>query len=123
MTRTDRAIFIFSVLLSLVLIIFSNSLFKTDGRKTVIIDVDGEIYAKYDLDGEKEAKSLEINTKYGYNNVVIENGSVFVTDASCPDALEVKEGGISETGEMLVCLPNRVVIRIAGESEVDFVAY
>lgn len=123
MTRTDKAIFIFSVLLSLVLILFSNSVFKTDGRKTVIIEVDGEIYAKYDLDSEKEAKSLEINTKYGYNNVVIENGSVFVTDASCPDKLEVKEGGISKTGEMLVCLPNRVVIRIAGESEVDFVAY
>ncbi len=50
----------------------------------------------------------------GRNTLVIEGGSVRVTDVSCPDRLCEKQGQISGSGETIVCLPNRVVITVRG---------
>lgn len=47
--------------------------------------------------------------------VVIENGTVRVVETTCPDAICMAAGEISHGGEMLVCVPAGVVIRIPGE--------
>ncbi|HBE87040.1 MAG TPA: hypothetical protein DDW53_19330, partial [Lachnoclostridium sp.] len=38
-----------------------------------------------------------------------------ITEASCPDKVCVRTGKIHRSGELIVCLPNRVVITIEGE--------
>ena len=56
----------------------------------------------------------------GSNTVVIENGTVYMKDADCPDKLCEKTGKISKNGETIVCLPHRVVVEIqGGEGNVD----
>jgi hypothetical protein len=40
-----------------------------------------------------------------------------MTQADCPDKLCVHQKAISATGETIVCLPNKVVVEIAGETE------
>lgn len=89
--------------------------------ETVVIELDGEIYAKYQLNSIFGKKAVEIDTVFGYNIVEIECDSVAVVDASCKDKVCV--GKISKAGEMLVCLPNRLVVRLLGEAEVDAVTY
>ena len=123
MKRGDKVIFFTVLISSLLLILFTNYIFPKEKGKTVIIEVDGEIYGKYDFVSEKNTDTLEINTKYGYNKVVVENDGVYVSESDCPDLLEVKQGKIKNSGEMLICLPNRLVIKIEGESGVDSVAY
>ena len=52
-------------------------------------------------------------TQYSYYNIVkISGGSVSVTAASCKNQVCVKHGQISRSGESIVCLPNRLVVRI-----------
>lgn len=51
--------------------------------------------------------------RYDYYNIVeIKSGKVSVTEASCKNQVCVKHGSISRTGETIVCLPNRLVVRI-----------
>lgn len=55
--------------------------------------------------------------------IAVENGGVRVTESGCPDGVCMAAGEIRHGGEILVCVPADVVIRIpdAGESEGDFI--
>ena len=57
-----------------------------------------------------------------YENVVtIKDGKAAITRSDCPVTDCVHSGWIHEAGRSIVCLPNRVELRIEGVSEVDFV--
>lgn len=51
--------------------------------------------------------------------IVVSGGKVSVKDADCPDKICERRGAIRKKGESIVCLPNRVVIKIAGKGEVE----
>ena len=56
-----------------------------------------------------------------YRNVVtVADGKVFFSNSDCPGRDCVHSGRISLPGRSLVCLPNRVEIRVVGSSDVDF---
>lgn len=80
-------------------------------------------------EGEKiQELSLEQNTEIiienSYTNkLVVKDKKVAIIESDCPGMDCVHSGWISGKGRSLVCLPNRVEIRIEGEvdSEVDFI--
>lgn len=55
--------------------------------------------------------------------VEIRGGIADVTQASCPDKLCVHQADISKDGEMIVCLPNEILVIVEGgeASELDSV--
>ena len=60
-----------------------------------------------------EEQTLTIsNPNGGYNTVVIEQGTVSVTEANCPDGVCVNHGPTSQTADPIVCLPNRLVVQV-----------
>ena len=82
---------------------------------TVEVSVDGEIVATYSLsvDGEYSLNG-------GTNLLVISGGEAYMIEADCPDGLCIGQGAVSREGQTIVCLPNRVMIRVVGaESDVD----
>ena len=100
----------------------------------VIIESGGDLYARYPLsedrtvvvpapdqngaDAPASDPDDDTSAQYDhYNIVVISGGRVSVTEASCKNQVCVKHGEISRTGESIVCLPNRLVVRIEGGSE------
>lgn len=88
---------------------------RTEGA-TVLITVDGEEYARYPL---SEDTRVTIGDTEHQNTLVISDGQAWVEDASCPDKLCVQQGHIHYDGEMIVCLPNKVVVQIMGGDEAD----
>ena len=46
------------------------------------------------------------------NTIVIEKGRVNVKNATCKNQICVKHKPISEKGEVIACLPNKVIIEI-----------
>ena len=69
--------------------------------------------------------SLEENQTFEivgeYTNVIeIRDGKAAVIASDCPGEDCVHTGPVSRAGRSTVCLPNKVEIRIAGASEVDF---
>ena len=100
----------------------------------VIIESGGDLYARYPLaedrtvvvpapkqiasDAPAADAGDEASAQYDYYNVVvISGGSVSVTEASCKNQVCVKHGAITKPGESIVCLPNRLVVRIENGSE------
>ena len=48
----------------------------------------------------------------GYNIVEVKDGRVSVTEASCPDKVCVNHGPTDQTADPIVCLPNKLVVRV-----------
>ena len=94
---------------------------KKEGS-AVIITVDGEIYQQTELDQNNTIKIKQDNGDY--NEVIIEDGYVWMTDADCPDKLCVKHNKIHYDYETIVCLPHKVVVEIVcgEENTVDIIA-
>ena len=57
------------------------------------------------------------------NKLIVKDKKVAIEESDCPGMDCVHSGVISGKGRSLVCLPNRVEVRIEGEidSEVDFI--
>lgn len=69
---------------------------------------------------------LDVDTEFvvkgAYTNkIVIKDGLASIAESDCPGNDCVHSGVIHEAGRSIVCLPNRVELRIEGASEVDFV--
>ncbi len=106
------------VLLIAVLIVLSLSalvvfgLCKKSGQSVSVL-VDGK--EMYSLPLNKDSQT-EIKSKNGSNTLVIQNGCAYITDASCPDKICQKHQKISRSGETIVCLPNRVTVRVTSQT-------
>lgn len=112
--KKKRDIIFIGVILVVALIAFFvvDKFIKKDGNK-VVIKVDGEIVKIVNL---TDTNNIIVNGyDGGTNTVVIENGTVYMTEADCPDKICVNTGKISKIGETIVCLPHRVVVEIQGE--------
>ena len=65
---------------------------------------------------------FEAHGPLGKTVVVCQDGYVWVEDSCCPNKLCVKTGKVRTPGQVIVCVPNEVVVRIVGGSDVDAVA-
>ncbi len=123
MTKGDKILIISVIIISFLSLGFiknSNAGYK---QKYVSIQVNGEEYKKIIFDKKIIGKTIPIETEFGYNLVEIGDGEVWVVEASCPDELDVKQGKISKSGEIIVCLPNKLVIEIKGSDETGEIDY
>ncbi|MCR4843289.1 MAG: NusG domain II-containing protein [Eubacterium sp.] len=87
---------------------------SAQGGSVVAVYVDGEKTQEYPLDADA---TYTIETSYGTNVLVIEDGTARVDEADCPDSLCVHQGAISRVNESIVCLPHKVVVAIEGDSD------
>lgn len=56
----------------------------------------------------------------GHNVIVLSGRTARMQSADCRDQVCVRTGTLTHAGQVAVCLPNRVVLRITGEtSEID----
>lgn len=59
-------------------------------------------------------RTLDIEGLRGTVRLELADGTVRVTDSTCPDHLCVRQGSISSAGSALVCAPNGVSVRFGG---------
>ena len=85
---------------------------QTDNLR-VVIEVDGEVYAAYDM-GEVKGIVPISTPNGGENRVWVQDDLVFMDDANCPDQTCVKQGVIRDSTVPIVCLPHKVIVRIEG---------
>lgn len=92
--------------------------FKREQGETVVISLDGEVYREVPLEKDQE---IEIKKEGITINVLdIREGKADMRKASCPDKLCVHQKPVSKSGESIVCLPNKVVVEVKGETKRDF---
>lgn len=76
------------------------------------IHLEGELYRRIELTGHEGREVFEIETPRGRNTVVVEDESIFVDSADCPDKVCVRTGKLRKPGETAACLPHKLLIEI-----------
>ena len=93
---------------------------KLDTREAVaVVTVDETEYGRFPLNQDT---TEQIQLPDGsYNILVIKDGKVDITEASCPDRICVEHRPVDKKNESIVCLPNKVIVVIENgeESDVD----
>lgn len=74
---------------------------------------DGNLIKEVDLTAVAQPYSFIVTGEDGdYNIIYVEPDRISVSGASCPDQICVNHSPISDGIEPIVCLPNRVLVRI-----------
>lgn len=111
LTPGDKALILFLFFLAIILLWFPISRKKGE---MVIIQVEGREVGRFPLELNRE---MQVEGPLGETSVVIEGGEVWVRSSPCPDGRCIRMGKKWRADDLIVCLPNRVVIRITGEGE------
>ncbi len=83
----------------------------TDGHAMkVVIQIDGKRVHTMELD--KDAEYRAETADGNYNTVVVKDQSVRVEAADCKNQICVKTGAIHFPGEVIACMPHRMMIYI-----------
>lgn len=57
------------------------------------------------------------------NVIEIDDTSVYFSKSDCPDQVCVRTGKLTRAGQLAVCLPNRVIVRLVGaQNDIDALA-
>ena len=87
-----------------------------DEGGTVQIFREGRLVRELPISGDAEVR---VEGEYT-NTVTIAGGRVSISDSDCPGRDCVHSDWIDSAGRSLVCLPNRVEVRVTSEGDVDF---
>ena len=77
----------------------------------------GEVVAALPLDTDHR-QTIECDE--GVNTVVVEGGTVHIEDADCAGGDCMRQGTITESGQLLVCLPHQLIVEIVPAERSQF---
>ena len=107
------------VILLLLLItagVFCFRLFGFEKGTAVVVSVDG-VVSSYPLNIDRtmviENEGIELT-------LVIKNGKAYIESSDCPEKNCVRCGKIEKNGDVIICVPSKVYIKIVGEGDMDY---
>ena len=104
--KGDILIYLFVLALATLILLF----FGNNGNATVTVAQGGKILYTLDLnDTRLDGKEFLVEGKYK-NTILIQDGKIYVTKATCPDRLCVHSLPLSHNGGVICCVPNGMVI-------------
>ncbi len=109
-------VFIIIVIVVTALLMLGLYIKKDTAGKTAVITQNNVILKRIRLDQLTERFTMDYAGQYP-GTLEAENGSIRFSNAECPDQVCVHTGWISRPGQIAVCLPAGVIIKIEGESD------
>jgi len=88
------------------------------GKKYVEITVEGRLYKKVELT-KGYSERVKVETDHGHNIIYIHDGGVQIVESDCRDHICVDTGFIDKNGQMIVCLPHKLYVKIVSGNEKD----
>lgn len=80
---------------------------------------DGQIIQRVQLTGHTGITEFTVDFEQDgqkkHNHIRVENEKISVDEADCPDKICVHTGAISQPGEIIACLPHKLIIEIKSE--------
>lgn len=120
MTPADRALVIILLVLSLLSYSIIRSLFPADTPKTAVIEINGEEVKRFSLDRQIPSRRVPLPIARGEAVFELSEGRIRILpmpDKICSKHICSKKGWIDKPWDMIVCMPNKIVVRIIGEKE------
>ncbi|HHW48394.1 MAG TPA: NusG domain II-containing protein [Clostridiaceae bacterium] len=126
MLKKGDIILVALLLVAAVTAIAGMTMFRSNSGDTEKIAVikQGNVILK-EIRLNEVGKSERITVEGNYKNIIlVENRKIRFEESTCPDKVCVKTGWLTNEGDMAVCLPNQVMVKIEGVNmDVDGVTY
>lgn len=106
---------VIGIIFVIIILFIVNNIKNNNKSEAIEIYINNKLYKSIPID---EDEDLKIEGEFGYNYIKIHDNGVEITEASCPDKVCVESGFISKPSERIVCMPNKVVIKIKASDEV-----
>lgn len=115
LTTGDKIVIVVLLFISLAGFPFVKAM--TKAGTLVRIEADGKLYKILPL---HEADTLSVPGPLGETIVVIHDGTVHVSESPCRNKVCINSGHISLSGELIACIPNKVVVQISGDEQAGY---
>lgn len=80
-----------------------------EGSGLVVIEKSGKLYGKYSLNQDIR---IPLDVDGEHNLIIIKDGEVKMQESNCQGQDCVRIGSISQSGQSIVCLPHRLLVKI-----------
>jgi hypothetical protein len=122
LNKYDISLIAAVIIVNLILLVIGSKKVSNAGGNTAYVYSDDKLIGKYLL-GNGYSDEFTIKSEEGVNTVHIENDNVWVSDSNCPDKYCQLQGKAAADGDIIVCLPNKLVIKVVGkDDDIDFIA-
>ena len=112
----DRILIIILLMVGLVSFIFL--LFHQISGETVNVYIDNKLKYSFRL---QQNHNQQIITPYGFIELKINNGKVWIEKSSCYTKICIKMGKITKASQSIVCVPNHVFLQIEGKNKENWI--
>lgn len=118
--KYDIALILIIIAANILILVYGSFNTVEKGQRMAFVYSDNQLVGEYTLtDNYTTEFKVESSSGNGYNTVHIEDGKVWIHEASCPDKICLNQGKISNDGEIIVCLPNKMMVQIEDNSSND----
>ncbi len=114
MKISDIILIILVILIATTMIIFN----KKEDSDQALVYYENDLVLKIDLNQNKE---YDVEGYNGNVHIVVMNKKIKVEEENSPKHICSKQGFISSSNETIVCLPNKIVIKIESKDKLDTV--
>ncbi|MDD2365741.1 MAG: NusG domain II-containing protein [Desulfuromonadaceae bacterium] len=122
MTRGDKylLLLLLSVSFSLMFVLYGNTtIFHSKSRSTqAVVTVNGDIIRKINMPTNSRY-SFAIEGSSGSFRVELDGEKIKVSEAHCAGQVCLNQGWISRAGQSIICIPEKIVIRLEGRTMLD----
>lgn len=93
---------------------------KDDSKTEIVVTIHGDEYGRYSI---HEDEIVKIEADYGESILEIKDGKAKMLSAGCPDQICVNQSAIHYNHDMIVCMPNEIIVKVEGgqASDVDVI--
>lgn len=81
------------------------------GKIIAIIKKDNVTIETINLSSIKNRKTIKVSGQYTAT-IIAEHNRICFLDSNCPDEVCIKTGWLSKAGDLAVCLPNKIIIKL-----------
>lgn len=117
MNKSDIKLIIIIILIAII-VLFMIAILNNDSSKKALVYYDNDLVLTIDLsDNEQEEYVVD-----GYNGpvkIIVSDGKIKVEEEDSPLHLCSKQGFIEQTYETIVCLPNKIIIKIVSSEDAE----
>lgn len=107
------------IILIIVLLLISCLIFsKKENGNQALVYYENDLILKIDLSQDNE---YDVNGYNGNVHIIVKDNKIKVEEENSPKHICSKQGFISSSNETIVCLPNKIVIKIDSEDKLDTV--
>lgn len=117
MKKGDFVVVLLLLISSIIFLFFLSNTSNNNHNIYASIQLDGKEIRRVDFNSNEIGEKIRIDSKYGYNILEVGDKKIRSIESDCKEKIHIKQGWISKPGQVLVCLPHKLVVEIKTDDE------